>query len=602
MKTRRWLSRKWSLLRGLPLTVKMLVLTLVISTISWVVLDYFQSQAIREIFLAELTKELEIQAKDDRILFDQHIRSFQQAAKIITSQQRFQSYLTSVDWHKPVINIQHHYTLPPWLPTASIMQAFFFARFALLIDEKWQVREIYHHFPEESPRSLMEPTPLLQKLSHSQTYMTMLEKTPYVTTSQIVENADGQTLAILLLASPLDSEFLKTVSGRSGKIISLVTGNPLKVFASNHPERVKPGTLVSTLTTNYLMTGKSYFDYGDSDLDAGFASFVATQSVQHLIDEFLNHSYKQRLVLLGLLLSIFVVLTMWMAWHLRKLTRYMMVLSENYFGIEPRWAGDEITQIFLSASQLQEGIEHTIAQANAIAAGNYHCEVKLFSEQDQLGQALLNMTRALRDATTSNEQQQWLKTGQTQLYERLRGAQDLVTLSKNIIDFLTIYTGAVAGKLYLAKPLRHSVKLLASHGYHLRPDAQTEFQCGEGLAGQVALERHSILWTHIPKDYRYHEPTAADTGLENWLAYPFFYDGQLKGVIEFSFTTLPTEIQREFLQQVLPNLGIAIHTAESHTKIQKLLQRMSLSATAAEEIAVFPDETVINIEINEKRI
>ncbi|OQW92986.1 MAG: hypothetical protein BWK79_13510 [Beggiatoa sp. IS2] len=569
LKTRRWL---YSFGRGLPLTAKVLVLTLVIGAVTWVILDYIQNQDIRKFFLAELAKELEVQARDDRTLFDQHIRSFQQAAKIITSQQRFQTYLTSVDWQKqPLDKIQHHYSLPPWLPTASVMQAFFFARYALLLDDKGQVREIYHHFPEEPPTLLTEPTPLLQKLSHNQTYMTMLDNFPYVLTSQPIENSEEQPVAILLLASPLDDEFLKTVSGRSQKIISLIAGDPPKVLASNHPELIPTGTLVNTLTADYLTTGKSYFDYGDSDLEVGFVSFVSTHTAYQLVDEILGQVHKQRLVLLGLLLGIFVLLTAWMTWHLRKVTRYMMALSKNYFGIKPRWAGDEIAQILSSAQQLREGIEHTITQANAIATGNYHHKVNLFSEQDQLGRALFNMTRALRAATIQNEQQQWLKTGQTQLHEQLRGEQDLVTLAKNIIVFLTTYVEATAGKFYLVKPPNLGVKLLASHAYVLRPDIRTEYELGEGLAGQAALEQQSILWTHIPKNYRYHQPTATDTGLENLFATPFYYSGQLKGVIELSFATIPTEIQCEFLEQIMPSLGIAINTAESRTEIKTLL-------------------------------
>lgn len=574
LKTRRWLCIFGRLcsLRGLPLTAKVLILTLVIGVVTWVILDYIQNRNIREFFLTELAKELELQARDDRALFDQHIRSFQQAAKIITSQQRFQTYLTNVDWQKQSLgSIQHYYNLPPWLPTASVMQAFFFARYALLLDDKGQVREIYHHFPEEPPALLTEPTLLLQKLSHNQTYMTMLDNFPYVLTSQPVENSEEQPVAILFLASPLDDEFLKTVLGRSQKIISLIAGEPPKVLASNHPELIPAGTLVNTLTADYLTTGKSYFDYGDSDLDVGFVSFVSTHTAYQLVGEILSQVHEQRLVLLGLLLGIFVLLTAWMTWHLRKVTYYMMTLSKNYFGIEPRWAGDEITQIFSSAQQLQEGIEHTIAQANAIAAGNYHYKVKLFSEQDQLGRALLNMTRALRQATTRNEQQDWLKTGQTQLHEHLRGEQNLVTLTKNIVVFLTTYVGATAGKLYLVKPPNPSVKLFASHGCMLRADIRTEYELGEGLAGQAALEQQSILWTHIPKDYRYHQPMAASTGLENLFAIPFYYDEQIKGVIELNFTTIPTEIQREFLEQVMSSLGVAINMAESRTKTTTLL-------------------------------
>ncbi|RKZ39306.1 MAG: hypothetical protein DRQ49_11920 [Gammaproteobacteria bacterium] len=64
---------------------------------------------------------------------------------------------------------------------------------------------------------------------------------------------------------------------------------------------------------------------------------------------------------------------------------------------------DEIGELVTSTRTLKEGIKNTIIQANAIAAGDYTQEVKLLSEQDQLGKALSEMIQRLWNIAAISE-------------------------------------------------------------------------------------------------------------------------------------------------------------------------------------------------------
>ena len=67
--------------KNLSITIKVLIFTLLIGALIWLILDYMQSKAIQQIIFTELASDLEIQAKEDRMVFDRYLQSHNQAAK-----------------------------------------------------------------------------------------------------------------------------------------------------------------------------------------------------------------------------------------------------------------------------------------------------------------------------------------------------------------------------------------------------------------------------------------------------------------------------------------------------------------------------------------
>lgn len=400
----------------LPLTVKMLLLTLLIGLGSWIILDSVQNDVIRQLFFNQLKKELQTRAQENFFFFDHHLRTHQQSVKIIVSQQRFQTYISSAAWLNPQqdeLKIKHHYRLPRWLPPAGVMQVFFIARFALLIDDQGRVREVYHHFPEDLPPSLLTAQSLLQKLSHNQTYMTLVDELPYILTAQPVENADEQTIATLLLASPLDEQFLKAVTGdfvQSETITALTTKNQTHVIASSDLTALPLGVLTDTVKSNYLIMGNSFLDYGESEIEAGFTSFITTDKAHYLTNQMLQKLHEQRAILAAVLIGVFILLVSWTTRRIKHLTRQITKFSKESLGVQTYRLNpihDEIDVIVFSFQQLRDSIRNTINLANAIASGNYQpTQSTLYSEQDQLGRALHDMNETLQNQAVSLQRQQ----------------------------------------------------------------------------------------------------------------------------------------------------------------------------------------------------
>jgi HAMP domain-containing protein/putative methionine-R-sulfoxide reductase with GAF domain len=228
-------------------------------------------------------------------------------------------------------------------------------------------------------------------------------------------------------------------------------------------------------------------------------------------------------------------------------------------------------------SNLQAVVEDIVQISQGLAEGGKNVVAKAEYQGDfiQIKNALETAATKLAEATTKNAIQYWLKTGQTQLSEKISGEQDVTTLAKNIITFLTTYLEAQVGAFYILDNAEKKVclKLLASYAYTQRKGVANEFQIGEGLIGQAALEKERIVVTEIPEDYVSIQSGLGEAVPQQLLVIPFLYENAVKGVIEIGSFHEITEVQLELLDQVMPNIGIAINTVESRTKMQALLQR-----------------------------
>ncbi len=231
---------------------------------------------------------------------------------------------------------------------------------------------------------------------------------------------------------------------------------------------------------------------------------------------------------------------------------------------------------------LRKVIEDIVQVSQGLAYGQLvTAKAEYKGEFIQIKNTLETAATKLAEATEQNAIQDWLKTGQTQLNEQMSGEQDVITLAKNVINFMTPYLEAQVGVLYLVDGELEKgnnndnikIKLLASYAYTKRKGLANEFRFGEGLVGQAAMEKQKILVTDVPEDYISIQSGLGESVPQNILVMPFMYENTVKGVIEIGTFQKITQVQQEFLEQVMPNIGIAVNTAESRSKMQALLQQ-----------------------------
>ncbi len=262
-----------------------------------------------------------------------------------------------------------------------------------------------------------------------------------------------------------------------------------------------------------------------------------------------------------------------------------------HIAVQAEYQGDFVqikNALETSLANLRQVIEDSVQVLQGLAQGNLQVmpKAEYNGEFVQLQKALATTAIKLSDATSKNLTQNWLKTGQMQLSTQMSGEQDLVTLAKNIITFLATYLEMPVGLFYLQENGDQTptarLKLIASYAYTHRKGLSSEFVIGAGVVGQAALERKTILMTKVPDNYYIHIQSGLGKSLPRQvLVQPFLYEDTVKGVIELASFKPITELQQEFLAQVMSNLGIAVNTAQSRARLQELLQQ---SQTQTEEL------------------
>ena len=265
------------------------------------------------------------------------------------------------------------------------------------------------------------------------------------------------------------------------------------------------------------------------------------------------------------------IFSLWLANRINTLREAAVELGRG--NIEVRIddaARDEIGDLAQSISRMAEQQHELARQADRIAAGDYSVRVLLRSEADELSIALNTMTANLQDVSQQNEVDRWIKTGQTELADVLRGESDPRTLCGKVIEYLAKYLDAQVGVVYLADSAEN-LHLTASYAYTRRKNPATTVKPGEGLVGQAAIERKPILITDVPADY-----VVVDSGLgtappRNLTLVPLVLGDTVKGVIELGSLKPVSKTQIELLRLTAENIAITINSVQDRETMGRLL-------------------------------
>ncbi len=180
---------------------------------------------------------------------------------------------------------------------------------------------------------------------------------------------------------------------------------------------------------------------------------------------------------------------------------------------------------------------------------------------------------------------EYLREGQIALSERMRGEQIISRLGQSILSHLVPFTNAQIGAFYLVTDEK---KLQMVSGYALSKNQPSDrlINFGEGLVGQVALEKLSLLLEDVPPSYfNKIESALGEMVPRSLLICPILYENEVIGVIELGSFRSFTEHQRAFLSHVSENIGIAINTSDVRKKVQKQNEALNKAQILLEEKA-----------------
>jgi len=349
-------------IRECSLTTKMLALTALVGLMVWLVSDAIHTHRLESVFNLKLYERFSRQAEKQRIFFDRYVKRHHKAVILFKENQNLKSYVVRKKWNGPSQPITYKQT-PPWLPKLSVIRSFIQPRYLMLLDENGMVREIYQAGSHPPPPSILQPSRMLLELSHNQGYLTTFNDAPYIIASARITGKNKKTLATLMLASPLDEEFLIASQGSSladTNVIALLAEGQPTILVSSNSSRVLPGTSLDSLSNQYLQIGQGFFDYGATDIIIELVSFVSTQEVKSLTNDVLAEERPLRGLTAFAFILAFVSLMYMVTRRLKRLTTLVVQFSNNMEidQEDPEYKGDEIAILEDNFHRMARAVEY----------------------------------------------------------------------------------------------------------------------------------------------------------------------------------------------------------------------------------------------------
>jgi HAMP domain-containing protein/CheY-like chemotaxis protein/signal transduction histidine kinase len=245
----------------------------------------------------------------------------------------------------------------------------------------------------------------------------------------------------------------------------------------------------------------------------------------------------------------------------------------NVPGAAGTWK-DLTSNVNLLAANLTTQVRAIAEVATAVTKGDLTrtIQVDARGEVSELKDNLNTMISNLRDTTESNREQDWLKTNLAKFGGMLQGQRELSTVGQILLSELSPLVQAYQGTIYHLDSGEENtqLKLLSSYAHGGGRLAET-IALGEGLAGQCAVEKRSILLKDVPPDFITISSSLGEAARVSIVVLPVLFEGQTKAVIELATLQPFSDVNLAFLDQLTLSLGAVFNTIEATMRTEGLL-------------------------------
>jgi len=311
--------------------------------------------------------------------------------------------------------------------------------------------------------------------------------------------------------------------------------------------------------------------------------------------------------ILGVLFSVFITvyISQLITSPVNKILAHVNLLGK---GEQPKQLKikmqDEFGSIQKSLNILTESLTKTSEFSNEIGNGNFDTSFAPMSENDILGNSLIQMRDSLKAAKTEEENRRtederraWAANGIAKFGDIMRqSGSSLKELSYSIMSNLIDYLDAVQGALFVLNDETDDdpyYELISAIAYGRNKFMKKEIRIGQGLVGRVAYEKKTIYLKEIPDNYVSISSGLGTSNPKTILLVPVKLENNVNGVIELiSFKEFATH-QIDFIEKVAENIASFIASIKINEKTAALLTD---SQHKSEELAAQEEEMRQNME------
>lgn len=218
-------------------------------------------------------------------------------------------------------------------------------------------------------------------------------------------------------------------------------------------------------------------------------------------------------------------------------------------------------------------------------------------EKSELASSLMSMASKMQEISKEEKERNWATEGLAKFMDILRSQNDdtnelVDDIFRNLIRYMEMNQGA----LYLVNdedPDDVFIELITCYAYNRKKHIQRKIALGEGLIGQVILEKETTYMTEIPEKYIKITSGLGEALPRNLLLVPLKIEDKVLGAIELaSFKKIP-DYRIQFVEKLGESIASTISAVKINQRTKYLLQE---SQQQAEEMKAQEEEMRQNME------
>lgn len=235
---------------------------------------------------------------------------------------------------------------------------------------------------------------------------------------------------------------------------------------------------------------------------------------------------------------------------------------------------DEIGEVANSLNLIVDSFKQYTEFAENIGKGNFAPNFDVKSDQDVLGYTLLSMRDNLKQVAEEDKKRNWANEGFALFSDILRSTdKEIEEFAYDIISNLVKYVNANQGGLFLLteKDGESFLEMQAAFAYNKRKYEEKKVRVGQGLLGQVVLEKEIIYLDRAPEDYIRITSGLGNANPRGILITPLKVNEEVYGAIEIAAFRKFEKYEVDFIERLSENIASTISSVKINENTKMLL-------------------------------
>jgi len=378
----------------------------------------------------------------------------------------------------------------------------------------------------------------------------------------------------------------------------LIEQQGLGVLVSDYSNRTKE-EVIKELTKIYEYSIKNYkkyiFDFiNNQEFLLNKINFTITEEIlrnNEIIAHIRSNIIRFSLIMIFFSLVFIIFISFIIANSVSKpLLEANKILEKISKGIIPNKLevdrSDEIGIILESVNELTLHLNQTVKFSQEISNGNFKYEYIPASNDDVLGNSLIQLRESLIHANREEEKRKLDdlrrkrdNEGVSLFSEILRQNQDnLKKLGQEVVSNLVKFLKANQAVLFVSNTDEQEPFLNLISAY-----AWNREKFIDGLIGSVALEKFTVYMTDVPEDYIEITSGTGSANPKSILIVPIKIEEEVLGVVEIASFNEIEQYEIEIVEHIAENIASTLKSVRISNQTSELLEKFQIQASEMKE-------------------